>query len=148
MPELLVQKKLTKKWKNENSSSLFLKNKRKCGCCFSWGIATTLLLSFQVSAILGACVADAAARPLHWVYDMSDLKKYLNQKVGSTPEEKSVDRNKFPEFYPESKSPFYNVSSENWKQLDAKSEIVQISNTVSVQNPDVRISAFLTSVRL
>ena len=66
--------------------------------------------NFQVSAILGACVADAAARPLHWVYDMSDLKKFLNQKVGSTPEEKAVDRNKFPEFYPESKSPYYTVS--------------------------------------
>ena len=65
-----------------------------------------------MASILGACVADAAARPLHWVYDMSQLKRYLNDKVGATAEEKSVDRNRFPEFYPESKSPFYSVSRE------------------------------------
>ena len=62
-----------------------------------------------MAAILGACVADAAARPLHWVYDMSDLKRYLKDKVGNTAEEKSIDRNTFPEFYPENRSPFYSV---------------------------------------
>ena len=55
-------------------------------------------------------MADAAARPLHWVYDMSQLRRYLNDKVGETPDEKSVDRNQFPEFYPESRSPFYSVT--------------------------------------
>ena len=29
---------------------------------------------------LGATVADAAARPLHWVYDPKKLKKYINGK--------------------------------------------------------------------
>jgi cell division FtsZ-interacting protein ZapD len=30
-----------------------------------------------VAAVLGACVADAASRPLHWVYDQTDLKRYI-----------------------------------------------------------------------
>tara|TARA_A100000164_G_C21291959_1_gene489325 strand:+ start:32 stop:190 length:159 start_codon:yes stop_codon:yes gene_type:complete len=29
---------------------------------------------------LGATVADAAARPLHWVYDPKKLKKYIKGK--------------------------------------------------------------------
>ena len=62
-----------------------------------------------MAAILGACVADAAARPLHWVYDMSALNRYLGQKIGDTDEEKSIDRYKYPEFFPENRSPFYNV---------------------------------------
>jgi hypothetical protein len=40
---------------------------------------------------------------------MSNLKRFLNDKVGQTEAEKSIDRNKFPEFYPESRSPFYSV---------------------------------------
>lgn len=40
---------------------------------------------------------------------MSALKKYLAQNVGDTDEEKSIDRYKYPEFYPENRSPFYNV---------------------------------------
>ena len=31
----------------------------------------------KVAAVVGACVGDAAARPLHWVYDMSALNRYL-----------------------------------------------------------------------
>jgi len=40
---------------------------------------------------------------------MSDLKKYLGQKVGKTDDEKLIDRNAFPEFFPENRSPYYNV---------------------------------------
>ena len=29
---------------------------------------------------LGATVADAAARPLHWIYDSKKLKKYIKGK--------------------------------------------------------------------
>ena len=29
---------------------------------------------------LGATVADAAARPLHWVYDPKKLKSYIKNK--------------------------------------------------------------------
>ena len=51
----------------------------------------------KVAAILGAVVADAAARPLHWVYDNKELQSYIEQ-VWET-----------PEFLPENKSPFYSL---------------------------------------
>jgi hypothetical protein len=34
---------------------------------------------------------------------------FSGTRIGSSDEEKSVDRNKFPEFYPESRSPYYSV---------------------------------------
>jgi len=49
-----------------------------------------------VSSILGAAVADAAARPLHWVYDMDHMNELMKDK-------------KNPEFWPESRSPFYTL---------------------------------------
>jgi len=55
-----------------------------------------VLLQKGVSSILGAVTADAAARPLHWVYDMEDMAHLLEQ-------------NRNPEFWPESKSPFYTL---------------------------------------
>jgi len=65
----------------------------------------------KVGSILGAAVADAAARPLHWVYDLADLNKFIKD----TPNE--------PEFLPQSKSPFYSLpTGENscyWDQAMA-----------------------------
>jgi hypothetical protein len=49
------------------------------------------------AAILGALCADAACRPLHWVYDTQLLQQYVLQL--------SPDGN--PEFLEESRSPFY-----------------------------------------
>ena len=46
--------------------------------------------------LLGAVTADAAARPLHWIYDAQKLDKLT---AGTTS----------PEFWPESESPFYNL---------------------------------------
>ena len=34
----------------------------------------------KVHIFLGATVADAAARPLHWVYDEKKLKSYIKNK--------------------------------------------------------------------
>jgi len=36
----------------------------------------------KVSCLLGAAVADAAARPLHWIYDLGDL----NAAIKSDPD--------------------------------------------------------------
>ena len=58
----------------------------------------------KIAALVGACVADAASRPLHWVYDMEALEKYLNVTFDD-----NIDRIKQPEFYPENKSPFYSL---------------------------------------
>ena len=35
---------------------------------------------YNLHIFLGATVADAAARPLHWVYDPKKLKKYIKGK--------------------------------------------------------------------
>ena len=47
-------------------------------------------------AILGAAVADAASRPLHWIYDREKMESLL--KTGFQ-----------PEFWPTSESPFYTL---------------------------------------
>ena len=49
---------------------------------------------------LGATVADAAARPLHWVYDSKKLKSYIKNK-------------KEVAFLKQNKSPFYSVKTGN-----------------------------------
>ena len=49
---------------------------------------------------LGATVADAAARPLHWVYDPKKLKQYIKGK-------------KEIAFLKQSKSPFYSIKTGN-----------------------------------
>ena len=48
----------------------------------------------DLNIFLGAVVADAAARPLHWVYDPKKLKRYIKGK-------------KEIAFLKENKSPFY-----------------------------------------
>ena len=47
---------------------------------------------------LGATVADAAARPLHWIYDPKKLKKYIKGKKDIT-------------FLKKNKSPFYSIKT-------------------------------------
>ncbi|XP_066936201.1 crystallin J1A-like [Clytia hemisphaerica] len=49
-----------------------------------------------ISAIIGATVADAATRPLHWVYKQPTLDATISESTT-------------PEFWPESKSPFYTL---------------------------------------
>ena len=49
---------------------------------------------------LGATVADAAARPLHWVYDPKKLNRYIKGK-------------KEIAFLKKNKSPFYSVKTGN-----------------------------------
>ena len=48
-----------------------------------------------VASILAAVVADAATRPFHWLYDLEELKRVIGDED--------------PEFWPESKSPFYTL---------------------------------------
>ncbi len=49
---------------------------------------------------LGATVADAATRPLHWVYDPKKLRKYIKGKKDIT-------------FMKKNKSPFYSIKTGN-----------------------------------
>ncbi|KAK5602981.1 hypothetical protein CRENBAI_017292 [Crenichthys baileyi] len=55
---------------------------------------TSTVANRAIGAIVGSAVADAAAQPLHWVYDLQKLKEILAQ-----------DPN--PEFRSESANPFY-----------------------------------------
>ena len=52
----------------------------------------------DLNIFLGAVVADAAARPLHWVYDPKKLKRYIKGK-------------KEIAFLKENKSPFYSLTT-------------------------------------
>ena len=52
----------------------------------------------NINIFLGATVADAAARPLHWVYDPKKLKKYIKDKKDIT-------------FLKNNKSPFYSIKT-------------------------------------
>ena len=53
----------------------------------------------KVGCLVGAAVADAAARPLHWVYDLSDLRAAIKTNPAQ------------PEFWPRSASPFYSLET-------------------------------------
>ncbi|CAL8399477.1 unnamed protein product [Arctogadus glacialis] len=48
-----------------------------------------------IGAIIGAAVADAAAQPMHWIYNLDSLKEVLSKLEP------------FPEFRVESANPFY-----------------------------------------
>ena len=52
----------------------------------------------ELHIFLGATVADAASRPLHWVYDEKKLKSYIKNK-------------KIITFFKENKCPFYSIKT-------------------------------------
>jgi len=65
----------------------------------------------KVGCLVGAAVADAAARPMHWVYDVSALQQFIK----TDPDH--------PEFWQQSKSPFYTLDTGDtscyWDQAQA-----------------------------
>ena len=54
------------------------------------------ILQKSSAILLGAAVADAAARPLHWIYDNEKLQEIIGEATT-------------PEFWPKSESPFYTL---------------------------------------
>ena len=52
----------------------------------------------NLHVFLGSTVADAAARPLHWVYNQKKLRTYIKGKKDFT-------------FLKNNKSPFYNIKT-------------------------------------
>ena len=52
----------------------------------------------NLHVFLGATVADAAARPLHWVYNQKKLNSYIKGKKDFS-------------FLKKNKSPFYNIKT-------------------------------------
>jgi len=54
----------------------------------------------KIHIFLGATVADAAARPLHWVYDSKKLQSYIKGKKNIA-------------FFRQNRSPFYSIKTGN-----------------------------------
>ena len=52
----------------------------------------------KLHIFLGATVADAAARPLHWVYDKKKLNSYIKRKKDIA-------------FFKQNRSPFYSIKT-------------------------------------
>ena len=52
----------------------------------------------KLHIFLGATVADAAARPLHWVYDKKKLNSYIKGKKDIA-------------FFKQNRSPFYSIKT-------------------------------------
>ena len=52
----------------------------------------------KLHIFLGATVADAASRPLHWVYDEKKLKSYIKGKKNIA-------------FFKQNRSPFYSIKT-------------------------------------
>ena len=52
----------------------------------------------KLHIFLGATVADAAARPLHWVYDKKKLSSYIKGKKDIA-------------FFKQNRSPFYSIKT-------------------------------------
>ena len=57
-------------------------------------------MSLDYHIFLGATVADAAARPLHWIYDPKKLNSYIKNKKDIT-------------FLKKNRCPFYNIKTGN-----------------------------------
>ena len=67
---------------------------------------------------MGATVADAAARPLHWVYNQKKLQSYIKGKKDFT-------------FLKKNKSPFYNIKT---GKVSGYNEIGQVMFTTLIEN--------------
>ena len=74
---------------------------------------------------LGATVADAAARPLHWVYDPKKLKKYIKGKKEIT-------------FLKKNKSPFYSIKTGNVSGYNDVGQVMLSTLAVSTKKIDKR----------
>ena len=77
----------------------------------------------NLHVFLGATVGDAAARPLHWVYDQKKLKKYIKNKKDFT-------------FLKKNKSPFYEIKTGN---VSAYNDVGQVMfKTLSESNLNIQ----------
>jgi len=72
----------------------------------------------KLHIFLGATVADAASRPLHWVYDEKKLKSYIKNKKTIT-------------FFKENKCPFYSIKTGEVSGYNAVGQVMfkTITNT-------------------
>ena len=79
----------------------------------------------NLNIFLGATVADAATRPLHWVYDPKKLKSYIKDKKVIT-------------FLKQNKSPFYSVKTGNVSGYNDVGQVMFNTLTEDHQNIEGR----------
>ena len=77
----------------------------------------------KVHIFLGATVADAAARPLHWVYDEKKLRSYIKNKKNIT-------------FFKENRCPFYSIKTGDVSGYNAVGQVMfkSLTNTKHKNN--------------
>ena len=77
----------------------------------------------KLHIFLGATVADAAARPLHWVYDEKKLKSYIKGKKNIA-------------FFRKNRSPFYSIKT---GEVSGYNDVGQVMfKTLTRQLPTIR----------
>ena len=74
----------------------------------------------KLHIFLGATVADAAARPLHWVYDKKKLNSYIKGKKDIA-------------FFKQNRSPFYSIKTGKVSGYNDVGQVmfITLANTVN-----------------
>ena len=86
----------------------------------------------KVHIFLGATVADAAARPLHWIYDKKKLKSYIKNK-------------KIITFFKENKCPFYSIKTGEVSGYNAVGQVM-FKTLINTQQQNKIITNFKKNI--
>ena len=86
----------------------------------------------KVHIFLGATVADAAARPLHWIYDKKKLKSYIKNKKTIT-------------FFKENRCPFYSIKTGEVSGYNAVGQVM-FKTLINTQQQNKIITNFKKNI--
>ena len=86
----------------------------------------------KLHIFLGATVADAASRPLHWVYDEKKLKSYIKNKKNIT-------------FFKKNKCPFYSVKTGEVSGYNAVGQVM-FKTLTDIKNKNDIIADFKKNI--
>jgi len=81
----------------------------------------------KLHIFLGATVADAAARPLHWVYDEKKLKSYIKRKKDIA-------------FFKQNRSPFYSIKTGEVSGYNDVGQVMFRTLTATKEKKDIIIN--------
>jgi len=81
----------------------------------------------KLHIFLGATVADAAARPLHWVYDEKKLKSYIKRKKDIA-------------FFKQNRSPFYSIKTGEVSGYNDVGKVMFRTLTATKEKKDIIIN--------
>ena len=86
----------------------------------------------KLHIFLGATVADAASRPLHWIYDEKKLKSYIKNKKNIT-------------FFKKNKCPFYSVKTGEVSGYNAVGQVM-FKTLTDIKNKNDIIADFKKNI--